>query len=171
MKKFFLSNLLLLATSIGVMAADVKGIAVEYVDSGTPTYNQAISVIGRIEFKEESAFLVFKDETVQPVNLGKLSSLNRIALGNISESNIAKDNDDNGDAIASVCNITISTYPNPTSDVIRIEGMEDGQIARLFNLNGRLVLSTNECEINLGNLPQGDYLLQVGTEIIKVVKM
>ena len=54
--------LAMLAMSVSAMADEVPGVTVEYVDAGTASYVQVISAIGRIEFKEGNAVIVFKDE-------------------------------------------------------------------------------------------------------------
>ena len=61
----------------------------------------------------------------------------------------------------------VSLYPNPASDVIRIEGMEGIHDICIFNLMGQVVktatLQENE-ELNIGELPAGLYLIRIDNQ-------
>ena len=66
--------------------------------------------------------------------------------------------------------LVVSVSPNPTADHISISGVEKGEVVRIFNAEGRIVLSGAQTEFDLGNLPKGVYLLQAGSEIVKIIK-
>ena len=74
------------------------------------------------------------------------------------------------DATLTVEDITPTTssiyvYPNPTANRIYIKA--DNIIkAELFDLMGRKVLETNQDQLDLGNLNNGSFILQVTTEKI-----
>ena len=60
---------------------------------------------------------------------------------------------------------SIYVYPNPTANRIYIKA--DNIIkAELFDLTGRKVLETNQDQLDLGNLNNGSFILQVTTEKI-----
>jgi hypothetical protein len=60
---------------------------------------------------------------------------------------------------------SIYVYPNPTANRIYIKA--DNIIkAELFDLMGRKVLETNQDQLDLGNLNNGSFILQVTTEKI-----
>ena len=63
----------------------------------------------------------------------------------------------------------ISFYPNPAKDVINIVGLEEPTTAKLYTLNGMLVLTTTETNINVSGLTEGNYVLQVGSQCFKVL--
>jgi len=59
-----------------------------------------------------------------------------------------------------------TVFPNPTSDRVIVKSESPVQRAVLFDLNGRVVKAEvlngeNRCEMFLGNIPAGFYLLQV----------
>ncbi|WP_294245677.1 T9SS type A sorting domain-containing protein [uncultured Chryseobacterium sp.] len=68
----------------------------------------------------------------------------------------------------------ILLYPNPSADFIRISsGEKDPLKVKIFSVEGRLVLSgtfhSGE-DIDISSLQQGFYLVQVNTNIIKLIK-
>ena len=64
---------------------------------------------------------------------------------------------------------TILVYPNPTQDVLMIQGAES-QTLRVYNLQGSLLLTQWGNQISVGNLPDGTYLLQIGTQVVRFIK-
>ena len=168
MKKKLIIFLLACIVHVGAMADDVQGVIVEYFDEGSASYIQAISAIGRIEFKDGNVTIIFKDEAAGTEDLGSISAIKRISFGSVSESDITKD-DDTPTAISGN-RVTVSAYPNPTADHIHINGMQEGQQVRLFTSDGRLTVVGTSSDIDLSGMPSGIYLLQVGKDVIKVIK-
>lgn len=168
MRKTIISLAAMLAMSVGVMADEVPGVTVEYVDSGTSAYVQAISAIGRIEFTSGEAVIVFKDSQVENYSLGSISSINRISFGKVSEENIS---DDVPSSTANVeQKIIVTAYPNPTADHVHVSGMAEGESLRLFTSDGRLAYVGTSPDIDLSGMPSGIYILQVGKEVVKIIK-
>lgn len=64
---------------------------------------------------------------------------------------------------------TILVYPNPTQDVLMIQGAAS-QTLRVYNLQGSLLLTQWGNQISVGNLPDGTYLLQIGTQVVRFIK-
>ena len=58
---------------------------------------------------------------------------------------------------------SIFIYPNPTADRIYIQA-DNIKKAELFDLMGRKVRSTNQLQIDMSNLSNGNYILYVKTE-------
>ncbi len=170
MRQKLLSFLLALVASAGAMAADVPCITVEYLDAGAP-YIQAISTIARIEFDSgtKDVLLKFKDAGVPDYNLG--NKVRKINFGQVNESLISEHgNSSSVTAINAQRRISVSVYPNPTANHIHIDGLAEGETARIFSTDGRLVLSGVQTDFDLGALPKGVYLLQIGAEVIKITK-
>ena len=72
---------------------------------------------------------------------------------------------------------TIKVYPNPATDVIKIESetnSENPLSILMFNTFGQIVfegkLTTNQFELNIVSLQNGLYFLRIGNENTKVVK-
>lgn len=64
----------------------------------------------------------------------------------------------------------IVVYPNPTHDVLIVQGIEDKQSMRVYDLQGRVVKESTTNEVNVSNLAEGTYLLQIGTQVVRFVK-
>ena len=167
MKEKLLSLFVVTLMAITALADDVPGVTVEFIDAGSDSYIQAISAIGRIEFKDGNATIVFKDAEAGTEELGAISAISRISFGNVSEDDITKDTPT---AITTERKVSVSAYPNPTADHLHISGLADGQQVRLFTSDGRLTLVGTSADIDLTGMPNGIYLLQVGKEVIKVIK-
>lgn len=70
-------------------------------------------------------------------------------------------------------NVKPRVYPVPAQDKLNIENLPMGSAVELFTLTGNLVISTvtdaNHIEIDVTNLPQGQYILRSGNFVEKVV--
>ncbi len=64
---------------------------------------------------------------------------------------------------------SILIYPNPTRDVLMIEGV-DSQTLRVYDLQGRLIKTENSTQVDVSNLAEGTYLLQIGTQVVRFIK-
>ncbi len=67
----------------------------------------------------------------------------------------------------------LSVYPNPASDIIHLNGETPmGAYARIFDLSGRLVLEQliDGQEIDIHQLSNGAYMLNVGSSVYKIIK-
>lgn len=58
---------------------------------------------------------------------------------------------------------TISIYPNPTTDVITVNGY-DIKMIQIFDLQGKIILSGTETTISMVSFPAGIYMLKAQTE-------
>ena len=59
---------------------------------------------------------------------------------------------------------TLSLYPNPANDIIRIEGLEGKHEIQIYNTFGTKVVTTTllgGSEINISDLPEGYYLIRI----------
>ena len=63
----------------------------------------------------------------------------------------------------------IIVYPNPTHDVLMIQGIEP-QTLRVYDLQGRMLKAENGTQVSVGNLAEGTYLLQIGTQVVRFIK-
>ena len=68
----------------------------------------------------------------------------------------------------------LSIYPNPTQNLLHIEGAQVGETIRIYSLSGQLLLAqiagNGQLALSVESLSNGVYLLQVGTEILKFIK-
>ena len=65
-------------------------------------------------------------------------------------------------------------YPNPTSNYLVVTGVEPATIIRIYTIDGQLLqtatASEQEITLPVSQFPQGQYLLQVKTDIFKIIK-
>lgn len=75
----------------------------------------------------------------------------------------------NSNALENITSQDIVVYPNPTQNLLLINGIE-AQDLRVFDLQGRLLKTENGTQVNVSNLAEGTYLLQVGTQVVRFIK-
>lgn len=111
-------------------------------------------------YQGESTTLVFYDEQGEIIEEKQVNAPTKITFGNQTGEAIDEVNfDDTG----------ISFYPNPSTDFIHITGLEKPVLAKIYNLNGQLLISSMDSHINVSSLTAGSYVLQVGSKCFKVI--
>jgi hypothetical protein len=126
----------------------------------------ALSSIGKISFAENGSF----GQTIYLYN----PSGDEIAHRNLSS--IAKIYFKEGtiDAVEDVNTSVVRVYPNPTAETIHISGLQAGQTVRIYTLQGQMLTDLNvkseETEVDVRALPNDSYLLQIGSEVFKLIK-
>lgn len=77
-------------------------------------------------------------------------------------------------AVSDFSKTNLQVYPNPSSDFIKVNGVEKIDKIRLFDVSGKMVLETQSTEADIRKLPAGQYILNVhsGSDIIsrKIIK-
>ena len=70
--------------------------------------------------------------------------------------------------------VSVSVYPNPTSDILNIQTSESIKNVTAYNISGQKVLQTNTQTLNVSALKSGVYILKVetakGSATLKFVK-
>ena len=118
---------------------------------------QDIAAIGKLVFVEDSIRLLDKSGNVLAIEA--LSNIKKITLLTSDTS------EDVNDTIVNM----IVVYPNPTQDLLIIRGIES-QTLRIYDLQGRLLKTEWGNQISVGNLSDGTYLLQIGTQVVRFIK-
>ena len=72
-------------------------------------------------------------------------------------------------AVEDVQSSNIVVYPNPTQDMLMIQGIE-AQPLRVYDLQGRMLLQQEGTQIGVSQLSKGTYLLQIGTQVVRFIK-
>ena len=158
MKKFFLS--ILFFVSVSVLSFAENALIVDYLSEKDAEY--ALSIIGRIEIKDEVFRLISTDgEELASCDLYSVRKLTFDEAGSTATDNQLANQ--------------LVVYPNPAQDQLFINGLNADESVRIYDLNGQLVSVTTAnadgvCQISVSSLPQGAYLLQVGIEIVKFIK-
>ncbi len=65
---------------------------------------------------------------------------------------------------------TVIVYPNPTHEVLCVQGIPDDATLRVYSTTGQLLVTAQGTQINVSQLPQGTYLLQIGTQVMRFFK-
>ncbi len=116
---------------------------------------QDIAVIGKWVFVDTNLQLLDKEGNVLATE--PLDNVRKIVF---SDEPTAVDNVEKG---------SIIVYPNPTQDVLYIQGI-DAQILRIFNMQGSMLQTTEGTQVSVSHLPTGTYLLQIGTQVVRFIK-
>ncbi len=124
--------------------------------SGTDLW-QDVAIIGKWAFVEGKLQLLDKSGAVLATE--SLAEIKKITF---SASDPTTDTEN-------VQSNAILVYPNPTQDVLMIQGVES-QTLRVYDLQGRLLSATNGTQVDVEHLADGTYLLQVGTQVIRFIK-
>ncbi len=157
MKKRFQLVLLLVAGAFSVNAAE-SVLKIHYLNNTEKA--EAMSVVGKITFSNETMYLY--SNTNQLLAQSSVKDVRKITFAE-GESTNAKE----------VAKGNVRIYPNPTQDVIIIDGLEKGEITRIFNMKGAMLKSveaSEQTQIDVTSLSKGSYLLQVGTQVLKFIK-
>ena len=159
MNKFYL--LLNFVLAFTIIAKAETSLFIDYLSDEDAEI--VLNVIGRVEIKDEVFRLISVDGTeLASCNLYEVKKISFVQSS--TESNIV-DNNSN----------SITIFPNPTRDVLFVNGLNSNDVVRLFDLQGKLILTSTasvdgKSKMSVSQLPNGVYLLQVGVEIMKFVK-
>lgn len=135
-------------------------IRVEFLNG--PDYYSAISTIGRMTVSDNVLHIYAHDGQLLTERI--LSGVDKITFG------------DNGSvtAIPEEVEASLHVYPNPTQEVLFVDGVANDAVVRLFSVDGRLLETLHaegqQVQMQVVTLPRGIYLLQIGTDIIRFIK-
>ena len=160
MKKNYFLLLAFLFSLMNMYAEEYYAIKVVKLDG--QEYSKAFALIGRLEFANDSMYLVGLDGQILGCELK--TDVHKIAFGNDSTTAIP--------SVEKDANIRI--YPNPVQQSLIIKGAQTNEIIRIFTLNGTVLTTAKVHDelttVDVSNLPAGQYLLQVNTQIMKLIK-
>jgi hypothetical protein len=152
MRKRILSTLLLLGISSSLAWATLT---IEWLNGTKQT--EAISRIGKIVFTGDKMSLT--DVNGNLLAESDIDDVRKIVFVKEATKEITPQNEEE-----------ISVYPNPTSNILYINGLNKHEKVHLFDTNGKLVKSCQETELDMNDLSNGIYLLQIRTQVVKVIK-
>ncbi|MGM9825370.1 MAG: T9SS type A sorting domain-containing protein [Paludibacteraceae bacterium] len=152
MKKWLFLCLATLAISVQATATNL----VLSRSSGTQLL-QDIAAIGKVVFVGDDLQLLAHDGTVLAQE--PIAEVQQITFAEGSESTSVEGTTTSG----------ITIYPNPTQDRLVVQGAE-GQTLRVYDLQGRLLKQTESTEVQVEDLADGTYLLQIGTQVVRFIK-
>ena len=152
MKKWLFLCLAAVAISVQTTATNL----VLSRSSGTQLL-QDIAAIGKVVFVGDDLQLLAHDGTV----------LAQEPIAEVQQITFADDSEPTSVEGATASGIIL--YPNPTQDRLVVLGAE-GQTLRVYDLQGRLLKQTESTEVQVEDLANGTYLLQIGTQVVRFIK-
>jgi hypothetical protein len=96
------------------------------------------------------------------------TALNQFAVG-VSPGTIVFDIRTSTGINETTSNFSVS--PNPTNDILTIQGKSANDLVSLLNLNGSTVLSSMDTTLNISQLPVGIYYVNINGTCQKVIKL
>ena len=153
MKKWLFLCLAALAVSVQATATNL----VLSRSSGTQLL-QDIATIGKVVFVGDDLQLLAHDGTL----------LAQEPIAEVQQITFAETSLESFPVVEEAAN-GIIIYPNPAQDRLVVQGAE-GQTLRVYDLQGRLLKQTEGTEVQVEDLADGTYLLQVGTQVVRFTK-
>ena len=154
MKKFILTALMSLGFLFTICAQEVTFTIVK--NNGT-TADHVMSSDAKIYYSDTQLFLDSNGETFT-YNLSELRKAYFTITDNVDE----------------VGNQQLTVYPNPANDVLKIRNISDNQTVTIYSVDGKIIKKievSDETEINVSDLQPGLYIIGVGNEFSKFIKM
>lgn len=126
----------------------------------------ALSTVGKLVYSGDSLYVYDKSQTVVFKDL--LLNVKHIRFSDEQPStptDVENTQSDN--------TLKVKVYPNPTQDILMVENAQ-GDMLRLYTMDGRLLetqpLTNGSAQVNMANLPTGNYLLLSGNQSFQVIK-
>lgn len=154
MKKFILTALMSLGFLCSIFAQEVTFTIMK--NNGT-TADYVMSSDAKIYYSDTQLFLDSNGETFT-YNLSELRKAYFTIIDKVDE----------------VDNQQFSVYPNPTNDVLKIRNISDNQSVTIYSVDGKILKKievSDEAEINVSDLQPGLYIIGVGNEYSKFIKL
>ncbi len=159
-KIFFVALVLMTSFAIQTQAAEAAKDHLIITNFDKTERANALSSLGKLVFSTDSLFLISN----QGVTLANeaIKNVRKISFGPGSATNTE-----------TISSNSLYVYPNPTQDVIIVNGAKDGETVRIFDMKGGMLKQakiSGETKIDVASLATGNYVLQIGTQILKFIK-
>ena len=119
--------------------------------------------IATIEFTEK--YINFLDYSREVIASKKIVNVRKMLFAKKDITTTAVEND---------LDISMVVYPNPTMDALFVQGLNIGDVVRIYTLDGTLVktqiVEGDLLQINVDDIAVGSYLLQSNTNVVKFIK-
>ena len=157
MKKLFTLLVTFCFSSIILSAKDY--IVIEYFSAEQQELK--LKQIATIEFT--SKYIYFLDRSGEEIASKKIEDVRKISFVEGAAT-----------AIKNAEDIIMIVYPNPTMDALFVQGLNIGDVVRIYTLDGTLVktqtVEDELLQINVDDIAVGSYLLQSKTNVVKFIK-
>lgn len=134
-----------------------QNMALNIVKTDGTTASYVMSTDSKIYYSDTQLFIDSNGETAS----FDLSSLRKAYFSEIQ-------------GVNETDNQQFAIYPNPAKDVLRINNISDNQEVTIYSINGAVVkrdIVSEDAAINVSDLRAGLYIIGVGNEFSKFIKM
>ena len=155
MKKFLISVLMVLGFMPLVIAQDVTFCIVR-TDGSTESY--PMNTDTRIYYSDTQLFVYNPNSGTYTHDLSSLRKAYFVTNDDVNE----------------VGSQSLAIYPNPVKDIMKINGIADGQQITVYTLNGQVMMrltASGEATVDVSGLQNGIYLISAGNQVAKFIKM
>ena len=151
--------LFMVLLSATALFATVTTIKVVYLSAEEQAYE--LKQLGYVELDGDE--MAFFDKEGNELHVTKIKDVQKIVIGGTPETSV-----ENVDGFSMV------VYPNPSMDELFIEGMEIGDVLRVYTIDGVLVktqvVESEVTRIEVSDLAVGSYLIQSKANVVKFIK-
>ena len=154
MRRFLITIVIMVGMMYPALAQNA---AFNIVKTDGTTASYAMSTSSKIYYSDTQLFINSNGETIS----FDLSSLRKAYFSEIQDVN-------------EIENQQFAIYPNPAKDVLRINNISDNQEVIIYSINGAVVkrdMVSEDAAINISDLRAGLYIIGVGNEFSKFIKM
>lgn len=156
MKKLF--TLLIIICFSSIILSSKEYIVIEYFSAEQQELE--LKQIATIEFT--SKYIYFLDRSGEEIASKKIEDVRKISFV------------EGETAVETTEDINMIVYPNPTMDALFIQGLNKGDVVRIYTLDGTLVktqiVEDELLQIIVDDIAVGSYLLQSNTNVVKFIK-
>ncbi len=126
----------------------------------------ALGIVGKLVYSGDSLYVYDKAQTLVFSDL--LASVQHVRFSDEQPSTPT-----NVENTQSESTLQVKVYPNPTQEVLHVENAQS-EVLRLYAMDGRLVgtqaVENGVAQVDMTELPAGNYLLLSGNQSFQVIK-
>ena len=126
----------------------------------------ALGVVGKLVYSGDSLYVYDKAQTLVFSDL--LANVKHVRFSDEQPSTPTSVENTQGEST-----LQVKVYPNPTQEVLHVENAQS-EVLRLYAMDGRLVgtqaVENGAAQVDMAELPAGNYLLLCGKESFQVIK-
>ena len=126
----------------------------------------ALGSIGKVVYSGDSLYVYDKAQTLVFSDL--LANVQHVRFSDEQPSTPTNVENTQGEST-----LQVKVYPNPTQEVLHVENAQS-EVLRLYAMDGRLVgtqaVENGAAQMDMTELPAGNYLLLCGKESFQVIK-
>ena len=155
MKKLLITALVLLGFLSSTFAQDEVTFTILKTDGSTTSFT--MNRDARIYYSD-TQLMFFNGNTTTSINFSEIRKAYFTSPQDVEE----------------VENQLLTIYPNPAKDILRISNIADNQEVIIYSINGAVMKRLNvsgDTDINISDLRAGLYIIGIGNDFSKFIKM